>query len=285
MIKRLKSPQMIIGLSIALFFVIIAIFAPFIMPNDPLATNMQNVTAPMSHEYPLGTDDLGRCVFSRLIAGCSTTLGAALIIELVTFAIGISLGVLAGYFGRVLEVFVVGVIDILLAFPSLILALVIAGIMGPGLPNLMIAMILVYWVEYARVSRSMIMSLKEKTFVDAAIAIGSKPFAIIWRHILPNSIPSFISLLSLNMASIILGLSSMSFIGLGVQPPTPEWGAILEDSRAYMNTNPQMLIGAIICIVLSVACFQMIGEALRDSLNPRRPHLPIINKKRISHRD
>ena len=280
----LKRPQMIVGLSIALLFAIVALFGRFFMPNDPLATNVLNTLAPMSTQYPLGTDDLGRCVLSRLIAGCGTTLSVALMIEFSVFLIGFVIGMLAGYLGKFVDTVIVGMIDVLLAFPSIILALVIAGVMGAGLVNLMIAMILVYWVEYARVTRSVVIQLKEKKFVTAAKAVGGTPLSIIRRHILPNALPHLVAYLALNMAYIIIGISSMSFIGLGAEPSTPEWGSILSDSRAYMNTNPQMLIGALVCIALSVSCFQMIGEAMRDSLNPRHVHLPRSVRRKLAHK-
>lgn len=275
-----KNPLVVIGGCIAVLLILVSIFAPALMPNDPLQTNYANALAPPGGGYPLGTDDVGRCVMSRLISGCRTTVGAAAIIEASVLAIGLLLGVLAGYFGKAIDAAVTVVIDILLAFPSLILALVIAGLLGSGLGNVMIAMIAVYWVEHARVARSMARSLRGRDFVKASIAAGSGPWDVIRLHILPHLLPNMLVYAALNMSSIIIGISSMSFIGLGATPPTPEWGKMLDEARAFMNTNPQMMVVTIACVFVSVACFQLLGEGLRDSLSPRNSQLGISKKRK-----
>lgn len=174
----------------------------------------------------------------------------------------------------------IAIIDVLLAFPSLILALVIAGLLGAGLNNLIIAMISVYWVNHARITRNLVRSIKDKEYIISAKALGGKPWSIIWQHVIPNSFPTIFIYSTLDISSIILGLASMSFIGLGVQPPYAEWGAIMNEARSYMRTNPQMLIFTTICIVLSVACFQMLGEALKDQMNPRKVQIGLSRKER-----
>jgi peptide/nickel transport system permease protein len=221
----------------------------------------------------LGTDNLGRCIFSRLAAGARTTLGAALTVEALVLVIGLLAGMAAGYFGGLIDGIVVTLIDILLAFPSIILALVIAGFLGAGLTNLTIAFVSVYWVESARVARSITRAAREKDFVIASRASGSGAFKIIRLHLLPHVFPNMLIYSTLNMSSIIIGISSMSFIGLGVRPPAPEWGALLSEGRSYMRENPRMILAAVGCIMLSAACFQFLGEALRDALNPRKSHL------------
>ncbi|MDL2237123.1 ABC transporter permease subunit [Christensenellaceae bacterium OttesenSCG-928-K19] len=277
--KLLRNPLFIAGFAIAVFYLFVAVFEPVLMPNDPLQTDIFNTLSPPSAQYPLGTDDLGRCVLSRLIAGTRSTLGATLLIELIIASVGVTIGVVAGFFGGGADLVSVGAIDIFLAFPSLILALVVAGFLGPGMQNLILAMSMVYWVEYARVTRSIVKSLREKEFVTAARALGSSSFTIIRKHILPNALPQIMIYATLNISTVIISISAMSFIGLGAAAPAAEWGSMLSDARAYINTNPQIMISIIIAIVLAVACFQMLGEAMRDRLSPRHTQLGVVNKK------
>jgi peptide/nickel transport system permease protein len=261
------------GAALALFFLFVALFGGLIAPHDPLQTDLGRILIPPSRDYPLGTDNLGRCVFSRLMAGCRTTLGAALVTETAILCIGLCLGTAAGYFGGPFDRLVLAVIDTLLAFPSLILALVIAGLLGQGLGNLVITMIAVYWVEYARLARSMTRTIREKTFVIAASASGSTSGGIILRHILPHILPPMLVYATLGMSHIVIGISSLSFIGLGVRPPFPEWGAMITEARDYMRESPLPLAATAFCIICSVACFQLLGEALRNRLAPRRNQL------------
>jgi peptide/nickel transport system permease protein len=279
-----SNPLFIAGAGLAIVFMLTALFGNFFMPQDPLKTDLSRILAPPSREYPLGTDTLGRCVLSRLIGGCRTTLGAAILTETAILLIGLSLGTAAGYFGGIFDGVLLMVIDILLAFPSLILALVIAGLLGQGLGNLLLAMIAVYWVEYARMARSMTRTIREKTFVLAAIASGSSPVRIILCHILPHIFPGMLVYGTLGMAHIIIGISSLSFIGLGVRPPFPEWGAMITEARDYMSESPLPLAATALCIICSAACFQFLGEALRDFLNPRQSRLgpPLSGKSRKS---
>lgn len=276
----MRSPLFLTGLALAAVLLFIALFGRFLAPNDPLATDVANILAPPGAAYPLGTDDLGRCVLSRLLAGASATLGSALVVETVIFAVGLTVGTLAGYFGtgragRAADAAVTGVIDILLAFPSIILALVVAGLMGRGLSNLMLAMCAVYWVEHARVARSLARSLRQRDFVRASVAAGSRPLYIITRRVLPHMLPEMLVFAALNMSQVLLGISAMSFIGLGAVPPAPEWGMMVSEARAYMHTNPAMLVGCIVCLLASVACFQCMAEGARDGLSVRKSQLGI----------
>jgi peptide/nickel transport system permease protein len=271
--KLLESPLFVAGSFLALFFVILSLAGPLLIPHDPLKTDIWNILAPPGGDYPLGTDNLGRCIFSRLIAGTRLTLGTALIVEASILAIGILTGMIAGYFGGIADEILLIIIDILLAFPGIILALVIAGLLGAGLAGLIIAFVSVYWVESARVARNISRSVREKDFILSARSSGSGSFKIIRLHILPHVFPNMLIYGTLNISSIIIGISSMSFIGLGAKPPVPEWGALLSEGRAYMRENPLMILSAVGCIMLSAACFQFLGEALRDALNPRKSHL------------
>ncbi|MDR3341584.1 MAG: ABC transporter permease [Treponema sp.] len=271
--KLFHNPLFILGASLALFFVLVLILGPWLSPQDPIKTNIWNMLAQPGAGYPLGTDELGRCILSRLIAGSRTTLGAALVVEVLIFILGTLIGVIAGYLGGFIDAVVLTIIDILLAFPSIILALVIAGLLGSGLTNLMLAMVSVYWVEHARIARSLSRSVREKEFVLSSRALGSGTLRIIRLHILPHVLPNMLVYGTLHISSVIIGISSLSFIGLGVKPPAPEWGALLAEGRGYMRENPQMLIATIACIMLSAVCFQLLGEALRDALSPRVSHL------------
>ncbi|MDR1971867.1 MAG: ABC transporter permease [Treponema sp.] len=279
----LQGPLFKAGALLAVFFILIALFGGFITPQDPLKTNLDEILSPPRRGYPLGTDNLGRCVLSRLMAGCRTTLGAALITESAILFIGLTLGTAAGYFGGFFDSLLLTVIDTLLAFPSLILALVIAGLLGQGLGNLMFAMIAVYWVEYARLARSMARTIREKTFVKAAIVSGSGPLRIIFRHILPHILPAMLVYAALGISSIIIGISSLSFIGLGIRPPYPEWGAMITEARDYMSIRPLPLAAAALCILLSAACFQFLGEAAQEALNPRQSQLGFLKFRGRDH--
>jgi peptide/nickel transport system permease protein len=266
----LRNPLFITGLVLALFFTTVALFGRFAAPHDPLETNIGNALAPPSAAYPLGTDDLGRCILSRVITGCGTTLGSAALVEGVIIVTGLVIGSGAGFFGGVFDRLALTVIDILLSFPSIILALVIAALLGPGLPNLMAAMMAVYWVEPARIARSVAKTLREKEFVAASRLSGSGEWRVLFLHVLPHTAPHLAVFGALHIGSVITGISSLSFIGLGVRPPAPEWGAILNEARSYMQVNPLALLLTVTGIILSIGCFQLIGEALRDALNPRR---------------
>jgi peptide/nickel transport system permease protein len=271
--KLFRKPLFIAGSTIAVMFVLLCLFGPALSPNDPLKTNIEKSLAPPSGEYPLGCDELGRCILSRLISGARITLGAAIATEAAILVIGILAGLAAGYFSSLADTIMLIIIDILLAFPGIILALVISGLLGAGLGNLLIALIAVYWVEHARIARSMTRFVKEKEFVLSARALGCGDLRIIRVHILPNILPNMLVYSTLNISSVIMSISSLSFIGLGVKPPAPEWGMLLSEGRVYMRENPLMIIAAIACIVLSSACAQMLGESFRDVLNPRQSHL------------
>jgi ABC-type dipeptide/oligopeptide/nickel transport system permease subunit len=278
--KALRNPLFATGFIISLLLSAVALFGGVFAPNDPLSVDFNNTLAPPDGTFPLGTDNLGRCVLSRLLCGAGATLGSALIVESFTLTFGLLIGLIAGYFGKAADGVALIVIDTLLAFPSIILALVIAGMLGAGLFNLILAMCAVYWVGHARMARSLTRSVRGQTFVLAAKASGSGNFGIIFRKILPHILPQMIVYSALNASSVIIGISSLSFIGLGVRPPTPEWGASLNEARAYMGSNPQMLIATIVCVLLAVAGFQLISEGLRDVLSVRLPHIRIFRKGR-----
>lgn len=268
--KRLLADRLALaGLVIILLVVTAGIMAPYLAPNDPEKVVLSQKLASPSVEYPLGTDHLGRCILSRLIYGTRVSLSTAAIALATIMLISIPLGTVSGYLGGRLDNLVMRVVDVLLAFPGLVLALVIAGMLGPGLLNVMIAVAAVWWVGYARVIRGVVLSVKEKEFVLAARSSGTSHLGIIVRHILPNVLSPVIVLATLDMGSLILAISGLSFLGLGAQPPTPEWGAMLNDGRPYMQVEPRLMIYPGLAIMTVVLAFNLLGDGLRDALDPK----------------
>ena len=236
--------------------------------HDPTAISLDNRLLSPDREFPLGTDHLGRDELSRLLHGGRTTLGTAAVVLAAVFAIALTVGTLSGYYGRWLDTLLMGLVDLLLAFPGLILAVAIAGILGPSLMNVMIAMAAVWWAGYARLVRGMVLSIRNREFVEAARALGANDRRIMVFHIWKNILGPVVVLASLDMGSIILGISGLSFLGLGAQPPTPEWGAMLNDGRPFLQSAPQMMLYPGAAIFLVVLGFNLLGDGLRDILDP-----------------
>lgn len=269
-ITRLLADKLALaGLVVILLVVTVGITAPYLAPNDPEKVVLSQKLAAPSAKYPLGTDHLGRCILSRLICGTRASLSTAAVALAMIMLISIPLGTMAGYLGGRVDNLVMRVIDVLLAFPGLVLALVIAGMLGPGLLNVMVAVAAVWWASYARVIRGVVLSVKEKEFVLAARSSGTSHFGIIMRHILPNVLSPVIVLATLDMGGLILAISGLSFLGLGAQPPTPEWGAMLNDGRPYMQVVPRLMVYPGLAIMTVVLAFNLLGDGLRDALDPR----------------
>jgi peptide/nickel transport system permease protein len=264
-----KHRLALIGAGIILVLIFIAILAPFIAPHDPIEQNLEHRLLPPNAEYPLGTDNLGRCILSRLIHGTSVSLQIGVIVVGIAATTGVTLGLIAGYRGGLVDELIMRIVDVLLAFPGIILALAIAGILGPSLYNVMLALAVVGWTSYARVVRGSVLSVKEKEFVEAARALGAGEARIMFRHILPNVTAPVIVMATLGMAHVILAAAALSFLGLGAQPPTPEWGSMLNDGRAFMRTAPHLTIFPGLAIMVTVLAFNFLGDGLRDVLDPR----------------
>ena len=252
-----------------LILVISAAAAPLVTPYDPLSIDVRNGLAPPSLAHPLGTDHLGRDVLSRMLFGARASLGTAGAVVTLITAIGTTIGMVSGFLGGWVDLALMGVVDILLAFPSFILALVVAGLLGPGLRNVVLGLALVRWVGCARVVRSLVLSLREQEYVQAARCIGAGNRHILLRHIAPNVLGPILILATLDLGATILGLSGLSFIGLGVQLPDPEWGAMLNYSRPYIQTAPLLMVFPGAAITLSALSANLLGDALRDLLDPR----------------
>jgi len=257
-----------IGLVIVLVLVALAVLAPVLAPYGPLELKGDRLEGP-SWSHLLGTDRLGRDLLSRLLHGARLSLGTAFFASVLIMTLGIVVGGIAGYVGGVIDFVLSRIIDTILAFPSLILAIVIAGVFEPSLTSLMLALASVWWVGYARIIRGLILAMRERPFVEAARVGGAREGRILVRHILPNIIPPVIVLMTLEMGTIILAIASLNFLGLGVQPPTPEWGALLNDGRNNFFSAPHVLLVPGMAISLAVLGFNLLGDGLRDVLDPK----------------
>lgn len=263
-----KNKLAIFGLIILSTLVILAAFAPIFAPYDPSAIMEDHIAAP-SMKHLFGTDDLGRDVLSRLIFGGRVSLSVAVIAVAVSLTIGILLGCISGYYGGILDEIIMRFTDIMLSFPTIFLILAIQSVLTPNIFNVMIVIGATSWMGIARLVRGEFLALKEREFVEAARAIGCSNFRVIFRHILPNSLPPVIVAGTLGMAGAILTESALSFLGLGVQPPMASWGNMLMDSQSYLLDAPWMAVIPGLVIILAVLSLYFVGEGLREGLNPK----------------
>ena len=268
--RRLKRNRAaIVGGIIVLLFVFIALLAPLISPYPPNEGDLTKRLKPPSKEYLLGTDSLGRDLLSRVIHGARISLQIQIVAVSIAMVIGTLLGMVGGYYGGKFDHLIMRLMDILLAFPGIFLAISIIAVLGPGLTNLMLAAGIYSIPQFARIVRGSVISLKEKEFIEAARAVGENDFNILFRYLLPNSMAPIIVQTTLRMATVLLTASGLSFLGLGVQPPTAEWGAMLSNARAYLITAPHVATVPGLAIMLVVMGFNLFGDGLRDSLDPR----------------
>lgn len=258
-----------IGLGIVILFVCLALLAPILAPHDPTLVDVSLKLKNPSWAYPLGTDQLGRCVLSRLLWGSRLSLMYSLTVLAFTLIIGIPIGILSGYLGKRWDTALMRVTDIFLALPSFIVILAIAGTLGASGKNLVLAMSLSYWAQYARVSRALTLKIKGESYFQALKAGGLSNARIIFKHILRNVMPSIIALATVELGSIILAIAGYSFIGMGVQPPNPEWGIMLSDSRPFIQTFPQLMLYPGITIMLIVFGVNILGEGIQDGLSKK----------------
>ena len=267
--RLLRDRTALFGLVVVILLVLSALFAPVLAPNNPTDVFPEQKLDSPSRKFPLGTDNLGRCLLSRLMFGARVSLATAGIASLLIMIIGVTVGVIAGYVGGWVDFMLMRIVDLLLAFPLLVLALAVTGMLGVGLTSVLIGVVSVWWASYARVVRALTISLREKQFIEAARATGVRPSRIIIRHIIPNIIASIVVLSTIETGRLLLVISGISFLGLGVQPPTPEWGAMLNDGRAFLRIAPQLMIYPGLAISLAVLGFNLLGDSLRDELDPR----------------
>ncbi|HML32929.1 nickel transporter permease [Sporomusa sphaeroides] len=268
--QRLKQDKAgICGLLILLVFAGMALTAPYLSLHDPLAVQLGARLQNPSAQYPFGTDHLGRCIFSRVVYGAQVSLAAAGIVLASVLIISLPVGMFSGYTGGMADQIFMRIVDTILAFPLLILALAIAGFLGAGLVNVMLALAAVWWVSYARIVRGLTLAAKEKDFVMAARAAGTKTIPILYQHILPHVLGTVIVLATLDMGKLIMAVAGLSFLGLGAQPPTPEWGSMLNDGRPYFQAAPHVMLFPGLTIATVVLSCNLFGDALRDALNPQ----------------
>ena len=256
------------GLVVALF-VALAALAPALAPYEPLRGRLDERLLPPSAGHWFGTDELGRDVLSRVLYGARISLQIQVAAVGLALVLGTALGVVAGYVGRWPDMLIMRIVDIMMAFPGIFLALAIIAALGTGLGNVIIASAIFLVPQFARVIRGSVLTLKEKEFVEAARALGEADVPIIVRYLLPNSLAPIIVQTSLRMATVLLTASGLSFLGLGVQPPSPEWGAMLSNARAYMITAPHVATVPGLAIMVVVLGFNLLGDGLRDALDPR----------------
>ncbi len=268
--KDLKSdtPAFIAVIMLAVL-VLAAIAGPFLVSYPPDATDLDHLREAPSWLHLLGTDSIGRDILSRIVSGARISLSVGIIAAALSLAIGILFGLAAGYFGGRTDAVLSQFFDIFLAFPSLLLAIGISAVMPAGLLAAMLAITLVGWAGFARLVRGITLSLKEQTYIEASRALGATPARILFRHILPNALPLLLVAGSLRVGGFILLEAALSFLGLGVQPPTPTWGSMISQNRAYINSAPWMVIIPGLAISLTVISFNILGDFLRDKLDPR----------------
>lgn len=270
MVGRLIRNRAAVGtIGLVLIVALIGIFAPFIAPNDPYATDILNKFAGFSQQYPLGTDNLGRCILSRMIYGIRPTLGLAVLTMLGTIGLGALMGLLAGYFRGIVEEVIMRTVDVMLSFPSQIMVFAVVALLGISVQNVILANVFIKWVWYARMIRTGVMQYRDRNFVRFSRCIGTPESFILFRHLVPSIAADLAVLSSLDVGWAIINISTLSFLGLGVQAPTPEWGAMLSEAKNVLTSNPVQMLVPGIAVVILVAAFNLMGDALRDVLDPK----------------
>ncbi len=264
-----RNPLAAVGIALIVIFVLFALFAPWIAPRDPAFINLPVRLQGPSHTHWFGTDELGRDILSRVIYGARISMLVGSCVVLTSLALGLIIGSIAGYYGGAIDRFVnVVLMNAFLSFPGILLAIAFVAFRGPGIFNLVLALSLGGWVGYARLVRGQVLAAREREFVEAARALGASDARIIVRHILPNIIQPVIVQAAIGMAGAILAEATMSFLGLGVPPPTASWGTMLNDGRAHLFDAPHLVLFPALAVMLAVLSFNFIGDALRDYLDP-----------------
>jgi peptide/nickel transport system permease protein len=264
------NPLAAVGVVLVVMFVVLALFAPWVAPQDPAAIDLPARLDSVSHAHWFGTDELGRDILSRVIYGARISMMVGSCVVLGSLALGLIIGSIAGYYGGKIDRFInVVVMNAFLSFPGILIAIAFIAFRGPGIFNLVLALSLGGWVGYARLVRGQVLAAREREFVEAARALGASDLRIIVRHILPNIIQPIVVQAAIGMAGAILAEATMSFLGLGVPPPTASWGAMLNDGRAHLFDAPHLVLFPAGAVMLAVLSFNFIGDALRDYLDPR----------------
>lgn len=267
----LKNRLTATGLSVVFLLVLVALLAPLVAPfsQDTIETHIEDRFQPPSTRHLFGTDELGRDVFSRILCGARISLQVGVIAIGLALGIGVPLGVVAGYAGGMLDELIMRITDVFLSFPPLLLAMAISTLLGPNLTNAMIAIAIAWWPWYTRLLRSEAISVRERDYVQAARAMGASPGKIVFKHVLPNCLTPIIVQSSMDFGSIILTSAALSFLGLGAQPPTPEWGLMVSTGRTFFLTNWWIVTFPGLAIFVAVLSFNLVGDGLREILDPK----------------
>lgn len=269
-IRRFRRHALgMIGLGMVLLVVLVALFAEGIAPFTPEQQDLLSLRQPPGGTHLFGTDHAGRDVFSRVVHGARIALIIGLTLIAIEALIGVTVGLISGYFGGWVDVLLSMLTDVFWAFPPLVLALGIITSIGPGLTNVIIAIALISWAPFARVTRAKVQSLRAQDYVEASRCCGARGWGILWRHILPNVLPATVVMASLMLPAALLAASSLSFLGFGAQPPTPEWGAILNEGREYLRNAPWISTFPGLAIIFTVLGFNFLGEGLREAFDPK----------------
>ena len=272
--NRLKKNKMAIASFFLLVIIaLIAVFAPLIAPYDPYTQDLSRINEPPSSDHWFGTDDVGRDLFSRVVYGTRISMLVGVVCEAICVPIGVILGALAGYFGGWVDAVISRIIEIFASFPTILFAIAVMFILGPGIMNIFIAIGVIGWTGLARMIRGQIMQLKEKEFVEAARASGASNMKIIFRHLIPNCLSTIIVVITLDIPGDIMLESTLSFVGLGVQPPDPSWGSTISEGRKFIRQNVWYSFFPGLAIMLVVLAFNTLGDGVRDALDPKLKNL------------
>lgn len=268
--RFLQNKTFVVFSILALCIILTAIFAPIVTGGvDPLKGSLVDALLPPCKDHIFGTDKMGRDIFTRVIYGARASLSATFGVVALIFFVGTVMGVISGYFGGVVDAVIMRIADMMLAFPGLVLALAVAGIMGSSIKNAIIAIVVVSWTKYARLARSLVLKIRDRDYVSAAIVTGSKTPYMLLRYMLPNALPTLIITAATDIGSMMLELAAMSFLGFGAKPPAPEWGYMLNEGRACMQSAPWLMIFPGLAIFVVVVVFNMLGDSVRDILDPK----------------
>lgn len=263
-----KNPGVTICLLLVVVVVGTAVFAPMLATHDPYEAVLADAVQAPGAEHWFGTDRMGRDLYSRVLYGARTSLAAALSLVCIVMTVGSFLGILAGYFGGILDAAVMRISDMMVSFPGMVLAIAVAGIMGANIRNAVIAISIVSWTKYARLARSLTLKIRSRDYVAAARVTGSRTSRILWRYMLPGVLPTILITGATDIGSMMLELAGLSFLGFGAQAPTAEWGLMLNEGRAYLTAAPWLMIFPGLAIFITVAVFNLLGDSLRDVLDP-----------------
>ena len=268
--KFLSNRGFMLFAILALLIVVISICAPIVCGGvNPTTGELSEAIKAPCPGHPCGTDKMGRDIFARVIYGSRTSLLSTFSLVLTIFVVGTFLGILAGYFGGVVDAVIMRIADMMIAFPGLVLAIAVAGLLGASTKNAIIAIAIVSWPKYARLARSLVMKIRHTDFVAAAMVTGSKTPYMLWKYMLPNTITTLVITAATDIGSMMMELAALSFLGFGAQPPTPEWGSMLNEGRNFIQSAPWMMIYPGLAIFITVVIFNMLGDNLRDILDPK----------------